>query len=309
MMVIGAGLSGLIAGYYFDAQIFEMQNSLPNNHHAILRFKTDIISKITNIPFKKVFVRKGIVHEGNYLDKPNIYVCNEYSLKVSGAINSQRSIWNTEPGYRYISPPDFIQQLANKCTITYGSKFGKKEFMSSEVKVSTIPMPLVLRELEIPSPEFTSRISYIITCNITKPQIDMYQTLYFPSLIEPFYRASLTGNQLIIELVENIDTDEVIKVVEEVIEYFGVPKGLFKTDSIKYQEQQYGKIVNIADDTRKSLMWGLTRDYNIYSLGRYATWRPILLDDLAKDLQVIRSLISMEDQRRGYHQSLRMTRQ
>jgi hypothetical protein len=35
----------------------------------------------------------------------------------------------------------------------------------------------------------------------------------------------------------------------------------------------------------------LTEEHNIYSLGRFATWRQLLLDDLVKDIGVIEKLI------------------
>jgi hypothetical protein len=309
MMIIGAGLSGLIAGYYFNCPIFEKQSILPNNHHAVLRFKTDVISKITNIPFQKVYMRKGIVYDSNFIDQPNIFICNEYSLKVSGAINSQRSIWNLEDGYRYISPKDFIQQLAAKCKITVKTEIEKEQLFRKDTIISTIPMPQILNILGIKGPEFHYRTAWVINCEILGIDLDIYQTLYFPALHQPWYRASLTGNQLIIEMVEKIDDSEVSIIIEEVLEYFGIPKGAYGYENVIYKEQQYGKIINIDEETRKTLMWGLTKDYNIYSLGRFATWRPILLDDLGKDLQVIRSLISMEEKHRGYYQSLRMIKQ
>ena len=43
---------------------------------------------------------------------------------------------------------------------------------------------------------------------------------------------------------------------------------------------------------RKSFIVRATKDFGIYSLGRFATWRPgLLLDDCVKDIRVITRLI------------------
>ena len=58
--IIGAGMAGLLAGSMFrgQAQIYESAPSLPNNHHALLRFRSDGISNHLNIPFQAVDVVK-----------------------------------------------------------------------------------------------------------------------------------------------------------------------------------------------------------------------------------------------------------
>jgi hypothetical protein len=52
--------------------------------------------------------------------------------------------------------------------------------------------------------------------------------------------------------------------------------------------QKYAKITPIDDDERKSFMHWATVTHNVYSLGRFATWRPnLLLDDLINDIRKI----------------------
>ena len=48
----------------------------------------------------------------------------------------------------------------------------------------------------------------------------------------------------------------------------------------------------IDDKTRKDFIYTLTEKYNIYSVGRFATWRQLLLDDVVNDISVIERLIT-----------------
>ena len=48
----------------------------------------------------------------------------------------------------------------------------------------------------------------------------------------------------------------------------------------------------IDNELRKEFMHYATANFNIYSLGRFATWRPILLDDVVDDLAVIERMMS-----------------
>lgn len=70
------------------------------------------------------------------------------------------------------------------------------------------------------------------------------------------------------------------------------------------KEHRLGKIAPIKDDVRKDFIYTMTREYGIYSLGRFACWKQTLLDDVVDDCHVIHRLISAEGKRSAYHQSL-----
>ena len=54
------------------------------------------------------------------------------------------------------------------------------------------------------------------------------------------------------------------------------------------KRQLYAKILPIPEETRKRFILWATERHNIYSLGRFATWRPgLLMDDLVNDIRVI----------------------
>jgi hypothetical protein len=56
--------------------------------------------------------------------------------------------------------------------------------------------------------------------------------------------------------------------------------------------QNYFKIIEINDAERKKFLRWASVHHNVYSLGRYATWRPkLLLDDLVNDVRKIENWI------------------
>jgi hypothetical protein len=117
------------------------------------------------------------------------------------------------------------------------------------------------------------------------PGADVFQTLYYPEQHLNVYRASITGDTLIVETVGPLgDMDD-----EEINKSFGIQ--LSGCESLGSVDQKYGKIAPIDDAVRKQLLFRLTMERNIYSLGRFATWRNILLDDVVDDIAAIKKLL------------------
>jgi hypothetical protein len=77
-------------------------------------------------------------------------------------------------------------------------------------------------------------------------------------------------------------------------EDFGLPY-----DSVMEWEepavQKYGKLSPIDEQKRRAFILAMTDQYRVYSLGRFATWRQILLDDVVKDVQVIEGYMTERD--------------
>ena len=311
MRIIGAGMAGLIAANYFrkdEPVVYEAQHSLPHNHDALLRFRSDRIGQAVGIPFKKVEVRKNVIHGSMLVDNMNVYLANTYSFKTTGRILS-RSIWDLKPSQRYIAPPNFIEKLATGVNILYGVNIGKKAIKEGEPTISTIPMPVLMDIMEWKhKPEFSYRPVWAITADLLTPITDVYQTIYYPELSNPAYRASIIGSHIIIECTDEYNPDDTQMIddkVMSVLSDFGIPSSaVHLADDPVCRKQEYGKIVPIDDDIRKEFMYTMTRDHNLYSLGRFGTWRQLLLDDLVQDLDVISGLISVEGRRRDYTRSL-----
>lgn len=307
MIIIGAGLSGIIAGHYFkqkNPHIQERQLYLPNNHHALLRFKTDKVSKVTNIPFKEGIVRKSILADGQFADKSNPYLANTYSLKVLGKI-VDRSIWDLEDGPRYVAPLDFIDQASKGLAIKLGKEsFGVSNSSSAPI-ISTIPMPQMMDLVGWKNkPRFEAMPIWSIQVDIISPEVDVFQTIYYASLKDKYYRASITGNRLIIEYHLPPPKDEVGRDIDSILGDFGIVPYATNDPDPAARKHEYGKIAPIDEDLRKEFIYTMTREYNVYSLGRFATWKQILLDDVVDDCFVISKLMASEGRRRQYHHSI-----
>ena len=67
MNIIGAGLTGCLAAYAFKDAVIHEYLKEPRVHKAVLRFRTDEVSKLTGIPFKKVLVHKAVSVSGGFV--------------------------------------------------------------------------------------------------------------------------------------------------------------------------------------------------------------------------------------------------
>lgn len=300
MKIIGAGLAGLLAGRFFpQAEIYEAQRALPHNHEAILRFRTNALEGF-GVPLEKVYVRKFAMANNTFVDKPNPYICNMYSQKVTGEVSS-RSIWDLEPGHRWVGPANMTEILARGLSITFNHSVGGiKQISDREPVISTIPMPILMDMVGwTDKPKFGFSSIWVISGYIDK--VDVHQTIYYTDADVPYYRASLVGNRLIIEFITNPTEENHPMFIDRVLDDFGINGRVF---NIKVTQQKFGKIVPIDDGLRKEFIYSMTREHNIYSLGRFATWRQILVDDVISDLKVIKSIMSGEERSRLYRQKI-----
>ena len=293
MRIIGAGLAGLLSGNVlrrFQPEILEAQSSLPNNHSALLRFRTEICSKATGVPFRKVEVHKAIMHNGDLRNSSTIALNNAYSLKVTGQV-SARSIINVETSERFVAPDNFISQMAASVSIRYGQPLSSEEILkrdgSSDPIVSTIPMPAMMKMVgwENPPP-FDFRTIWSVRCRLKACEV--YQTIYYPDRETNQYRASITGDLLIIECLKEPSQAEASQLAYNVLADFGIDG---ENGEIEIVAQKYGKLTTTNPHTCRQFILFLTDRYRIYSLGRFAVWKQILLDDVCKDISIIERLI------------------
>ncbi len=288
MIILGAGLNGCIAAFRFpESRILEYLPH-PTIHKAVLRFRSDSISDITGIPFKKVEVTKGIIMSDSFV-QPNIKLNNLYSRKVTDFAGG-RSIDNLEKSIRWIAPDDFHAQMLSKLykRMEVGVDYVPTKF--DEPIISTIPLPVLCGKVGIECPiekEKQAKPIYVRTVEFEKAEL--YQTIYYPDPNFHIYRASMTGNMLIVESIGQITSREIMRVIE----HFGL-SGMVHTFGEEHV-QQFGKFLPLDEIKRKKIMFELTRDYGVYSLGRFATWRKLLLDDSVHDMDVIERLIQVDE--------------
>jgi hypothetical protein len=245
------------------------------------------------IPFKKVRVTKAVVDEwGRPLPVATLRDYNAYSLKVTGRI-MERSIMNIMGGDRYIAPRDLITRIGDKIPIRFGVDASDILSDNGDPAISTIPMPELMSRLNY---EHNIEFNYspIWTINCELENVDVYQTIYIPYDMNMPYRISITGNLMTMEFAM-----EPLKLPELYIQFY--QKLLFTIElpysKVTCKKQAYGKIIPIDETERiRFIMWA-TDHYQIYSLGRYATWRPLLLDDVASDIDRILSIIALRSER------------
>lgn len=301
MKIYGGGLAGLLAGSIFQrATIFESGPEGNSQHKAVLRFRTSSVGDAVGIDFRRVRVHKGIWMDGRFV-QPDIRLANLYSRKVIGRL-ADRSIWNLDPCDRFIAPEDFIGLLAERCNgrIVYDTPITAEDVLSDKnVAISTIPMNVMLNFVGWGDAPHTFNYAPIRVKRWRVKNADVFQTIYFPSPETNLYRASITGDLLIAEYVSNITAgpwDEFAPLTP-----FGLEAD--ECEPIESVSQRYGKIAPIDDAWRKKTMFDLTTQHGIFSLGRFATWRNILMDDVLKDISVIKKLISASIYERGIHSS------
>jgi hypothetical protein len=151
-----------------------------------------------------------------------------------------------------------------------------------------MPLPVLAKILGIKMPNIKNDSTPIIVKRFKVPASNVYQTVYFPDPNNPVYRATLHEDLLIVEGVKR-------KVVDYDWRDWVAPAfGLFEKEVLQVgvHEQKYGKITPMDDDFRKSFILHATMKYNIWSLGRFATWRNILLDDVHDDVLKIKEMMS-----------------
>lgn len=306
-IIIGGGLAGLLAACHFkDAEIHEAGDEIAN-HRALLRFRDKGVSELTGIPFRDVEVRKGIytAKDHTFHDRCNIKLANLYSRKVVGEVMG-RSIWNLDPVTRYVAPPDLYERLVKMHRDRIYFNLPAQTIwqgQSHATYINTAPLPVIAKiaigfQMDEAIEHGTQRASIRVD-RFKVANCDVHQTIYFPEEDLRVYRASITGDTLIVEYIADANPENMRFSSEDsevdfaVCAAFGLDRYSLKLDGTV--DQQYGKIVDLSKDVRQAALYELTRDYGIYSLGRFATWRNILLDDVVKDIRVIDGLIKASD--------------
>jgi hypothetical protein len=283
--IVGAGLSGLLAAYAFPGiPLIERAPAPVQSHRAVLRFRSEMVSDLTGIPFRRITVRKGLWAEGSFRE-PTIAYANAYARKTLGYLAADRSIWNLAAANRFIAPENFYDQLVEHA----GSRvaFGTADDFRNGPLISTAPLPVVAAATKTEAPELRRAPIYVTRYRV--PDCDLYQTVYFPSSKLSVYRASITGSLLIVESIGSLGQLD----FDAVRLAFGIdPAACNPFEADMTVRQDFGKIVPLAEGDRKRILFDLTHWHNIYSVGRFACWRNILLDDVVQDLDVIKRLLN-----------------
>ncbi len=303
--VIGAGMAGLLAAGMLRkecSKVLEAQKSLPNNHSAVLRFRTSSVGDNLNIRFKEVQAIKSVHPWRN-----PIADAMSYSLKTNGTATLRSVLTaSSAPVIRYIAPPDMVQQMYDRVSnlVQFGAKLDKEVLESAmengEKIISTIPMPALMGILGWPNADDVSAFRSIpgVNYGTCLKGVNAYCSLYVPNPDTEFSRLSLTGDELVAEVYGSgprLDTSPEL-ILKEAIRYLGLKKSSLPDEKDFWvKKQRYAKILPIDESTRREFIMWASRELGVYSLGRYATWRPgLLLDDLVNDVRVIQKIATKQ---------------
>jgi hypothetical protein len=221
-----------------------------------------------------------------------------YSLKCTGRAEIRSSVTaESKVEQRFIAPPDFVARLAKQSEGKF--HFGKtlisaiRENAGRESIISTVPMFILMDALgyekKLP---FNFKMGTVITCDLG-PEFDICATVYIPDPETPVYRVSITESKLIIECSKSslVKSDIESNIIRACISIGIAMFTDYVIGNAKAKIMQYSKISPIDDGERKRFIMWATERHKIYSLGRFATWRPgMLLDDLVKDVRVIQKM-------------------
>lgn len=328
LIIIGAGISGLIAFNFFkkyNPVIIEKNTEREfglNNHSALFRIKDSRIPLLLGLNARKISISKSIYSSREFHEKPTIKMANEYSIKTNGTI-SKRSILNeSDNGIRYlINKEELIKEFIKR--YKYHCHFGCK-LINIENKMITVDikdkglqnfnynncinttrvdnlLQLTGNKLKVTNKNF--KILPIYTANIKlKIKCNVNQTVYIPDRDEIIYRMTLQENKLIIEGTKTIIFGDIISLSNSI---FGLRECDFDFNSLKYEEMKQGKIREIEENNRRNIIFNLTKNYHIYSLGRFAIWKNITTNDLMQDCEIIERFINFSDTSGSYDKMLK----
>jgi protoporphyrinogen oxidase len=306
VLIIGNGIAGQAAAFHYrghDVAIIDPRGAQHPlvGHSAVMRTKSNEIGLYLNTEMEKIWVEKAVYRSGKLYSQPTLLDRNQYSLKTTGRID-QRSISSLSSGERFVFKEslnykslgmvvnDEVHAIENKRVKLAGDVvWDEYQF---DICISTAPMPVNMRLCGLQRDvSFTEERIDVLRGEIGVDS-SVYQTVYLPDPDEMFNRISLHRKTIIAEssaghMVSMFSDDELGRLLALKVEkIFGIGTNLIK--NVRRAEQKAGKISEIDDIARKEIIMELSHKHGVYSLGRYACWRPKLMaDDLPKDIKRI----------------------
>lgn len=320
IVILGSGIAGCIAYHSFKSESASIVEKTPQVggkmpvHDALMRLRNPAVADLIGAKKKKINITKGIWYKGNFINTPNIKINNIYSIKLYGAVG-KRSVLKPGDSTRYLIdggipiPNDkIINQEVH--SIKDGKIYLGKNF-TDELKydycISTIPMDIMYSKIAPPhngiNLKFESKQISVKRLTLKKPT-GMHQTISYADPKFNIYRITIQDDIIIIESKIALEFEIRAEYEYLIPESFGIPKS-FWVEFSGLSNIKNGKIIPPNNKERlKYIMW-LTDQHNIFSFGRFATWRPLRTDHLLEDINIIRRIINSKTIEDDYENRMR----
>src|SRR4030042_3226346 len=317
MVIIGSGIAGTMAYNYFralDPEVYEARENRQafSDNEAIIRMKNPAVGFLFGADMKEVEIEKWIFDNGKYYSQPTPeFVCS-YSQKVAKSITS-RSIENLGKVKRYLvntklnipenkikykhklfDVDDIVSDDVNYHSLSIHDGIKSYLDIKYDVCINTIPLPVITNMFGSKTEKhkngtFKSLDIYTRKILFTPDlYVDKYYTVYIPDQDSSIYRVNLSPEGIIFESTEEIGIGQCEDLAYSLFRIYPMHYDTKQSVCKKISEK---KILNIDSGIRKRLLYQLTSNHSIYSLGRYAIWKNIGTDDLMQDLIKIGQMI------------------
>lgn len=297
VLIIGAGVSGLVAAQMlrrnYNCIVVERSQALTPTNNAVMRLRSRAL-ETAGVKLRRVKVLKSVLNSSNFVRD-----ALSYAYKCTGEYRSDRSMPQADEIVERFVADDLLGQLSQGIDIRYGCNVNSfavaaEEFAADHV-ISTIALPAAL-QLTLPgfdSAQFKFQKGFVVNARVSN--CNAYASLYVPLESSIITRISITGDNLAIEFKFDSNYSIICRkfndILEEVCSLIGFRQ--HELYDVKINSQAMHKIVPIGERKRKDYVRSLTDNFNIYSLGRFATWRPKLLaDDLVRDVKLIERMMN-----------------
>lgn len=316
LFIIGGGVAGQLAKKFFESKYdTRIAGVGQKSNTALFRSKSAEIPLMLGARAKEISVDKYIHSSGFIKQTVTPKDANRYSMKVCGKI-CKRSICDVgeDTVKRYVfDVPNTVDvsksvESISRAGSVFEVEFSDGSIMRAEKIISTIPMPQIVNivnkysehvkdDMEFKYSEITVA-RFKLGCEVTG---DWQQTIYFPDDDCHVYRATLNNDGILAEYIDGTSDEIVKQEILIVAAAFGI-----KTSNIIGREihfMKHGKIIGGKENKQRlKIMSELTEKFNIYSLGRYATWNEsVKTEDLIHDLKKIDTMMSMSDDEKKYN--------
>lgn len=318
-LVIGAGLSGLMMGCLLKRNYLIVERAPALNFEIGTPFYLHAPLDWLPTRWKEIDVHQHCWDGGRFHRIPDLKMMNDYSFKIVGKIvdtslkfldGSVKRGFVPESGnpgqvlrdlYEEVEPKLLLGakltalDTKNKAAYISFDKGGGRLVRYKRI-ISTIPLPALLKMLDMPSP-FVFQSDPIVNLFFTVPadkSVDSYQIINVTDPTDPFYRISLMDQKVV---AETMDTKEPVNNLIE--QAAALAKRLWRLDldasACKPVVVRPGKFHPIEKTSRKLLLAKLTNELGIYCLGRYAVWDYKRIDHTSQDAHQILKIMKSQE--------------